>query len=213
MNEHIPRTLLAAILAGVVAAVSLGCGGSGSGGRSPASGGGIPGASALPASVRSAPDPRIRLTAARGGTFDTHSLAGKPYVVTFLYTHCPDVCPLIASEIRQALANLGRRSQDVAAVAVSVDPAHDTAEQVQEFLHQHHEPSNFHYLIGTRQELKPVWKSYFAAPQVPGDPESSHTASVCIIDAHGHIAGHISAGVPFDPKELSDAFTALLQGT
>ena len=51
---------------------------------------------------------------------------GKAVFVTFLYTHCPDVCPLIASQLHNALSRLGSKAGQVQLVAVSVDPRGDT---------------------------------------------------------------------------------------
>jgi cytochrome oxidase Cu insertion factor (SCO1/SenC/PrrC family) len=57
----------------------------------------------------------------RGGVIDTRALRGRPYAVTFLYTSCPDVCPAIANDLRDAV-----RGTSAAVVAVSVDPRGDT---------------------------------------------------------------------------------------
>src|SRR2546423_319027 len=52
------------------------------------------------------------------------SLRGRPAIVSFVYTHCRDTCPLVAEQVRGALNDLGARS--VPWIAVSVDPAGDT---------------------------------------------------------------------------------------
>src|ERR1700754_1924964 len=59
-------------------------------------------AEALPGNLAGKLAPNFRLTDARGGIVDTRTLLGKPYVVTFLYTHCPDVCPTLAEDLRGA---------------------------------------------------------------------------------------------------------------
>ena len=138
-------------------------------------------------------------------------MAGKAYIVTFLFTDCPDVCPLIAQEIARALRLLGRDAWGVAVLAVSVDPSGDTPESVRRFLAKHRLPSNFHYLIGSEAELKPVWDSYFAAPQIPGRPESSHTASVWLIDARGRIRTKYSGGAPIAPGDLAHDLRILVR--
>jgi protein SCO1/2 len=155
----------------------------------------------------------MRLADARGGELDSGSLTGKPYLVTFLYTRCPDVCPLIGEEIRQALALLGPDARRVAVLAVSVDPRYDTAAAVRTWLHRHREPAQFHYLIGSQRQLAPVWKAWYAAPQVPGDPESGHTAVVWLVDARGRLTAKVSAGVAFPPRGLAHDVRALLAST
>jgi hypothetical protein len=72
----------------------------------------------------------FRLVDARGGELDSRALRGRPYVVTFLYTDCQDVCPLIGRGIGEALRLLGGRRDEVAALAVSVDPEGDTRQAV-----------------------------------------------------------------------------------
>lgn len=69
-------------------------------------------------------DPRL------GRELGTADVAGKPYAVTFLYTQCPDVCPLIGQELRQTLELLGPRADDVVVLAVSADPKGDTPARV-----------------------------------------------------------------------------------
>jgi protein SCO1/2 len=171
---------------------------------------GLRDASELPVALVGRPAPEIHLTDARGGSFDTTSLLGKPYAVTFLYTSCPDVCPLIGDELQEALTQLGPLAAKVAVVAVSVDPRGDTPTTVKAWLKVHREPDNFHYLIGTEAQLKPVWSSYYAAPQTPGDPESSHSATIWLVDAQGNRRALILAGVPVSGGDLAYDFRALL---
>jgi protein SCO1 len=171
---------------------------------------GLRDASVLPAALVGRPAPEIRLRDARGGTFDTSSLAGKPYAVTFLYTSCPDVCPLIGNELRQALTQLGPLASKVAVVGVSVDPRGDTPAAVQAWLKVHREPANFHYLIGTQAQLTPVWKAYFALPQTPGDPQSSHSATIWLVDGHGRRRALITAGIAVPAADLAYDLHALL---
>jgi protein SCO1/2 len=164
----------------------------------------------LPPEIVGSPAPNFRLRDARGGYVDTRAWRGRPYIVTFLYTNCPDVCPIIGQEIRQAFERLGPSAQDVSAVAVSVDPRGDTAEAVRVWLNRQRLPANFRYAIGTEGELKPVWKSYYAAPQIPGDPESAHTTSIWLIDARGRIRTKYSGGAPVAPADVAHDLRLLL---
>jgi len=201
-----------AILAALAVALVAGCGGGGSGssGASGTGPAGFPGSSALPAALRGRPAPTFRLADARGGVLDTAALRGRPYAVTFLYVHCPDVCPLITQELVGALDRLGADARRVAVAAVSVDPEGDTPADVRAFLRAHRAPAQFAYGLGTRRELAPVWRAWFAAPQVPGRPESSHTATVWLVDRRGRIAAKYDGGVVIDPADLAAAFRTLL---
>jgi protein SCO1/2 len=155
--------------------------------------------------------PTMRLEdAASGKPFDTASLQGRPYMVTFLYTHCPDVCPLIGAELQAALRELGPVAKGTDVVALSVDPRGDTRSAVQAWLRVHHEPANFHYLIGTEAELQPYWDAWHVGPQIAGDPDSSHTAAIYPITREGKIAAIIDAGGQVPSSDLADDFRSLL---
>jgi protein SCO1/2 len=61
-----------------------------------------------------------------GDKVNLASYRGKAVLVTFLYTHCVDVCPVITANLRLALERLGPAARDVQIIAVSVDPRGDT---------------------------------------------------------------------------------------
>lgn len=199
------RALALLVLAGVLALALGGCGGGADGdGRQTTGGGRFAVAQPLPAGLAGRAAPRIRLADARDGErFDTASLAGRPYLVTFLYANCPDVCPLIGAQLREMLERLRADGRDVAVVAVSVDPRGDTPETVRAWLRRQRQPAAFHYLIGSERELAPVWRAWYAAPQIPGEPESAHTAVVWLVDARGRLAAKVSAGRAFDVDGLA----------
>jgi protein SCO1 len=194
-SRAVPALILVAVLAGSLAVgiVAFGLAG-GSANRRPAA----PGlrADKLPDGLACRPAPAFRLADGRGGTIDTRALRGRPYAVTFLYTRCPDVCPTIAVDLSQALAD----APGAAVVAVSVDPRGDTAGAVRAFARAHRLPRSFHYAVGDRAALAPVWRSYFVSAEV-GDPRTStHTAVVWLVDAHGRLRGMYPGGaiVPAD---------------
>ncbi|HEY4276815.1 MAG TPA: SCO family protein [Conexibacter sp.] len=204
------RARLAGLGLALIATVAA-CGSSSS--SAPTTIGQFRGVSQVPAALLDKPAPHMRQTDVRGGTLDTSSLRGKPYAVTFLYANCPDVCPLITSEIVEALGKMGASARRVAVVAVSVDPRGDTAANVDAFLRRHRAPANFHYLIGSESQLQPIWRSYFAAPQIQGDPNSAHTAAVWLVDGEGRLRAKFDAGLAFNTDDLAHDMTQLLART
>jgi protein SCO1/2 len=119
------------------------------------------------------------------------ALAGKYRIVTFLYTSCPDVCPLIASNLNLALRKLtpAERAQ-VRVLAVSVDPKGDTPKAVDRFVAAHRLLPQFRYLTGTRAQLAPVWRSYGIAVQPPGKTAIvAHTSWELLVTPAGK--GHV----------------------
>ena len=134
---------------------------------------------------------------------------GKVVVLTFLYTHCPDVCPLIAEKLHRTYAQLGILARHVAFIAVSVDPRGDTGPAVRAFLAAHHVRGELEYLTGSPAQLRPIWAQYYIGTRGL-DPEAgavaatigniTHTALAYVIDPRGQIRVFLSAD--FTPKAL-----------
>jgi protein SCO1/2 len=120
------------------------------------------------------PQPAPELSTLRnynGEAFSLSSDRGKAVYVTFLYAHCPDVCPLIAANLHNAYAKMTpaqRAKVDI--VAVSVDPHGDTAGTVAAFMKAHQLAGQGRYLIGKASQLVPVWKAW----QVGSEADVSH---------------------------------------
>ncbi|TMI89846.1 MAG: SCO family protein [Bacillati bacterium ANGP1] len=136
---------------------------------------------------------------------------GRAVALTFLYTHCPDVCPLIATRMHEAYLQLGNAAGRAAFIAVSVDPAGDTPGAVREFLAIHHLERELHYLSGSFAELRPVWANYYvgtdargAAPRAAGGPAGApvdHTAIVYVIDPRGRLRVFLPGN--FESRDLA----------
>lgn len=150
----------------------------------------------------------FRLPDAEGRTVSLAALRGKVVVLTFLYAHCPDYCPLVADQIAKVHAQLGPLGDKVAFVAVSVDPSGDTPEAVREFLRAHHVDGVLTYVRGTGAELRPVWAHYFVASDGQDGISASHAAAVgvshttivYVIDPQGQVRVFLPAN--FDANDL-----------
>jgi protein SCO1/2 len=136
---------------------------------------------------RSAPDFTLRDSLGRTVTFSQYR--GKAVLLTFIYDHCPDVCPLIVSHLHTALTQMGpAKARRVQIVAVSVDPKGDTPKTVNTFLAQHLMTGRMEYLIGSRRQLARVWRKWGVG--VKGTPDSrevDHSAFVYGITASGQV--------------------------
>jgi len=107
------------------------------------------------------------------------ALRGQPVVVTFLYSHCEDTCPITAQTIRGALDDLGH---DVPALAISVDPPNDTPASARKFLAQQRASGRIRFVLGTRAQLRPIWNGYGVTPQRVTE---EHVAHIALVDARG----------------------------
>ncbi len=96
-----------------------------------------------------------------GQPVNIDSYRGKAVLVTFLYTNCPDICPLITSNLRVAQNVMGAATASKAQIiAVSVDPRGDTRKAVAAFLARHEMTGRMQYLVGSAHELAAVWKAW-----------------------------------------------------
>jgi protein SCO1/2 len=136
--------------------------------------------------------PPLALDNYLGTPVNIASYRGKAVLVTFLYTHCPDVCPLIASHLHAALTQMTTAERRrLAIIAVSVDPRGDTPTTVAQFLAVHKLTGQMQYLIGSAPALKAVWTRWGIASSAEasaGDPDLvAHSALIYGITAHGKI--------------------------
>ena len=140
--------------------------------------------------------PAFRLRDQDGRPVAMAGYAGRTVVMTFVYSHCQDVCPAQVQSIRGALDRLGR---DVPVLAVSVDPANDTRASARRFLLRQHVTGRVRFVLGSRAELAPVWRGYGIAPQ---RGTLDHSAYVVLVDG----AGRQRVGFPaarLTPEDLA----------
>lgn len=76
----------------------------------------------------------VTLTNTEGEELSLQDLGGKPVLLYFGYTYCPDFCPATLTDFQRVKMALGDEAEDVAFVMVTVDPARDTPERMKEYL-------------------------------------------------------------------------------
>jgi protein SCO1 len=123
--------------------------------------------------------PDFELRNQEGERVSMRALRGRPVIVTFLYTHCQDTCPIMAQTVRGALDDLGH---DVPALAIAVDPPNDTERSARRFLAEQRATGRIDFVLGSRAELRPVWDGFGVLPQ---RVTQEHNAHVTLVDAHG----------------------------
>jgi len=173
-----------------------------------------------------APAPNFKLEDQNGQNVSLSQFRGKVVVLTFLYTHCPDACPIITEKLHQAYTLLGPDAAHVAILAVTVDPERDTLAQVRAYSAEKDMLQKWHYLVGPMAQIAPVWKLYGVAsvPVTSGPggasatPETAsvttgvleHSAPIFVIDPAGRERTLLD--VNFNPSDLVDDVHALLAG-
>ena len=136
--------------------------------------------------------PPFRLVNQFGDSVGLSDMAGKVVVLTFLYTNCPDICPLTTETLRRAHMILGDDSSQIEMVAISVDPQRDSVESAYRYSDGRDMLNRWHYLVGSMEQLEPIWKSYWLDPI----QETTNSADAPLNEEHGdgEIASGTSAG-------------------
>ena len=123
--------------------------------------------------------PEFSLTDQNGRKVTMAEYRGKPVVVTYVYSHCKETCPIQAQMVRGALDDLGH---DIPALAISVDPFADTEASARAFLKRGNLTGRMRYVLGKRRQLQPVWRGFAIQPQLR---DSEHQAYITLVDRNG----------------------------
>jgi protein SCO1 len=124
--------------------------------------------------------PDFELRNEDGERVSMRGLRGRPVLVTFLYTTCEDSCPAQANVVRGALDELGH---ELPALAIAVDPPRDTPRRARAFLSEQRALGRLDFVLGSRDQLRPVWKGFAIRPQ---SVTQEHQARFTLVDSRGY---------------------------
>jgi protein SCO1/2 len=134
-------------------------------------------------------------------------LKGRPTLIFFGFTHCPDVCPTSLFEISEVLRAMGKDADKVNAFFVSVDPERDTQAAMKDYLSSF--DPHLKGLTGNAEQVAKVLTAYRVyAKKVPlkdGDYTMDHTALVYLMDRDGNFVA------PFNMKRKPEDAAAELK--
>jgi protein SCO1/2 len=141
-----------------------------------------------------APAPPLRLTDQDGRPFDLASMRGRPVLVFFGYTHCPDVCPTNLADVRDARKLI---DGEVGVVFVTVDPARDDAAAMKQYVDYYQ--AGYIGLTGTDDEIRATagaWGVSYAKVEAGSASgyAMAHTADTFLVDAEGRLRHRIWFG-------------------
>lgn len=129
-----------------------------------------------------------------GEAVDDTVFVGKPAMVFFGFTHCPDVCPTTLGDMQHWYAELGADADKVDAYFVSVDPERDTPEVLGEYVSW--VSDRITGLTGEPAEIDKMVEAWGVmaekAPLEGGGYNVNHTASVFLLDENGDFFGTIA---------------------
>lgn len=133
------------------------------------------------------------LTDQTGQPFDSATLRGRVWIVSFLFTSCGSICPLLTTQV----GNLQRRLSDVDVhfVSITVDPEIDTPDVLAAYAERHDaDPRRWKFLTGPRESVRSVTVDVFHASM--GEPDSrapgydiAHSGKLFLVDRQGVLRG------------------------
>lgn len=151
----------------------------------------------IPANSMAAPD--FSLKDQDGQSISVSSLKGRLLAITFLDSHCKQLCPLEGEQLGQAQHALGSKSPMILLV-ISVAPATDTPNSERAFAAAHHWTGEWHWLNGAPDQLASIWKAYSVAVQSSPD-NVLHTTVAYLVDRNGFERAGWAAGL--QPDQLT----------
>ncbi len=132
----------------------------------------------------------LRLTGHDGRPRSLADFRGKVVVVTFGYTHCPDVCPTTLADLASALRQLGAEARGVQVLFVTVDPKRDTPQLLREYVPAFH--PDFIGLYGDADATAKVARDFHVyaherPDSTPGGYSVDHSAHIYVLDRQGRM--------------------------
>jgi protein SCO1/2 len=131
----------------------------------------------------------------QGRPFGSAQLAGRPYVVGFLFTRCHTLCPRVAGAMKWMQETYRRARQDVPLVAITVDPEHDRPEVLAEYARRvGADPSRWTFLTGDPTEVRQVVEESFQSAvgdlEIDGEQvRIAHAGYLLLVDGQGRLRG------------------------
>jgi len=119
---------------------------------------------------------------------------GRPAVIFFGFTYCPEVCPTTLTSLTATLAQMGPAADRLGVFLVTVDPERDTPDELAKYMTSF--DPRIRALTGAPDQIAAVAKSlgvyYARSPIAGGGYTMDHTASVFLLDAQGRFVGTIA---------------------
>ena len=150
------------------------------------------------------------LTDQNGERVEFRKLRGKPVVINFMYTSCPDVCPLLTASLKIVREHMKpAEARDIRFLSITTDPEVDTPKVLKAYSDRHKaDASNWSWLTGEARELAPVWQGFGVSVQRLARGLIEHTTLTVVADANGYMRFAYFGSAP-DPDVLLKDVRAL----
>jgi protein SCO1 len=130
----------------------------------------------------------FKLTDQDGRPFKFISTRGKLVLVTFIFTTCPDVCPLLTAKLAAMQRTLEEKNiKDYFLLSITTDPERDTTAALKEYAgHFKADFRRWSFLTDSRQELAKVWKLFGVNVTKNESGQVQHTSLTTLVDRQGN---------------------------
>jgi cytochrome oxidase Cu insertion factor (SCO1/SenC/PrrC family) len=148
----------------------------------------------------------------KGETVTEKSFAGKPMLLFFGYTYCPDICPTELQVMAEALSQLGDKGADIQPILVSVDPTRDTPQVLADYVANF--GPQFVGLTGTAEQVKAMadtYRVFYAKVENKTDASAylmDHSSIIYLMGPDGKFLKHFTYST--DAKALAEGIAAAL---
>jgi protein SCO1/2 len=159
------------------------------------------------------PAPEFTLTSQDGAPVSLADFRGKVAAVTFIYTSCPDICPMLTAKMAEVQYDLGRDfGAKIAFISITVDPERDTPDVLKEYAQTYGANlAGWSFLTGSPPAILDVTHRYGVVVATAGDGGVDHTLLTSLVDPHGMLRVQY-LGMRFDPDEFRRDLLSLLGG-
>jgi protein SCO1/2 len=136
----------------------------------------------------------FKLIDQNGKQITEQDLQGRPFLVFFGYTHCPDICPATLFDVSELMRALGKDADRTGALFITVDPERDTPAAMKEYMSSF--DPHLRGATGDQKAIDAVAKAYRVytkkVPAEHGDYSVDHTALVYLMDKQGRFVAPFS---------------------
>ena len=163
--------------------------------------------------------PQFSLTERDGRRITLSDLKGKVSIINFIYTNCPDTCPLQSAQMKEIQEDF-ENEKDLRLVSITVDPARDTPQVLSEYAKRFSaDPVRWLFLTGEKENIYKLAQEGFhlGAVEIPHEkrPESgathTHSPRFVLVDRNAQIRGYYTSTDPDALKRLRDDLKSLLR--
>ena len=149
------------------------------------------------------PAPNFTLTSQDINPVALADLRGKVVAVTFIYTECPDICPMLTQKMVEVQDELGADfGKKIVFVSISLDPEHDTPEVLKDYAQfWGAKPEGWSFLTGSLDAVRDVTRRYGVFFSKKEDGSVEHSQLTTLVDAEGQMRVQY-LGARFDPEEF-----------